>query len=386
MTLITIHPVRSKKDQHDFYHLAWQVYRNDPYWVPPPWPTRKVYLDKKSAFFSYGEGEFWLAKRGSQVVGTIGTAIDHPRNKHTGRQTGLFGFFEVLEDDFAAASALWDHACAWSKARGLSELLGPYSFAANEDPGFLVEGFDCAPTIMMGHNPPYYVNFAEKYGFQSMDGWLAYRFDLAKINYNADQAPQIFHRVAERSRSRLGSSSIRHPVMDNWAEEIQRLHAVYNASLAVLPEFTPIELVEFNTQALSLKPLLDPELVFIAEVAGKVVGFSLGLPNIMEALKLANGLLYPWDYLRFALAKRRITGVSFKILAVDPLYWGYGLEAQMFVEMGKAVISKGYTWIDLSLTGENNPQTNKLARRLGASVYRRYRDYKLKLSGLTNSS
>jgi hypothetical protein len=74
--------------------------------VPPPWPTRKVYLDKKSAFFSYGEGEFWLAKRGSQVVGTIGTAIDHPRNKNTGRQTGLFGFFEVSEDDFAAASAL----------------------------------------------------------------------------------------------------------------------------------------------------------------------------------------------------------------------------------------------------------------------------------------
>ena len=379
MMPITIHPVQTKKDQHDFYWLAWQVYRNDPYWVPHLWPQRKAYLDKKAVFFNYGEGEFWLAKRGPRVVGTIGTAIDHSRNRHTGDQTGLFGFFEVLEDDYDTASALWEHACAWSKARGLDELLGPYNFTANEDPGFLVEGFACPPTIMMGHNPPYYAQFAEKYGFQAANEWLAYRYTLAKINFDVKQAPEIFHRIAERSRTRLGSSSIRHPDLGRWEEEIQRLHAVYNASLAVLPEFIPIELDEFNDQAMALKPLLDPELVFIAEVGGKVVGFSLGLPNMMEALQYANGLRKPWDYLRFALARRKISGVSFKILAVDPQYWGYGLEAQMFVEMGKVVIRKGYTWIDLSLTGKNNPQTNKIARRIGASIYRRYREYKISL-------
>jgi GNAT superfamily N-acetyltransferase len=172
---------------------------------------------------------------------------------------------------------------------------------------------------------------------------------------------------------------VRSPLMKDWETEVDKLHAVYNKSLVVLPEFAPMELAEFREEALGLKDVLDPELVFIAEVDGKAVGFALGVPNLPEAFKYANGLQHPWDLLRFLLARRRIKGVSFKILAIDPDYWGYGLEAVMFLEMGKAVLRKGYTWMDASLTNEFNPQTNKLAPRLGAYVYRRYREYRLRL-------
>jgi hypothetical protein len=376
---ITIQSIQSDSDQKQFYNLAWRVYRHDPNWVPHLWPQRKDYLDKTATFFKYGEGEFWLAKRGSEVVGTIGTAIDHPRNRHIHYQSGIFGFFEVVEGDYEAASALWEHACAWAKKRDLTELVGPYSFAANDDSGFLVEGFQYPPAILMGHNPPYYPQYAEKFGFQGSQDWLAYRYDLATIDFDVKNSPEIIQRIAERSRSHLGMSSIRHPDMKQWEAEIQRLHAVYNTSLAKLPEFIPIELVEFNAQAMALKPILDPELIFIAEVEGKTAGFSLGLPNIAEAFKVSNGLRYPWDYLRFALARRKITSASFKILAIDPQFWGYGLEVQMFFEMARTVIRKGYTWVDGSLTSDLNPQTNKLATRLGAYVYRRYREYKLVL-------
>jgi len=147
----------------------------------------------------------------------------------------------------------------------------------------------------------------------------------------------------------------------------------------VLPEFSPIELAEFQAQAAGLRPVIDPELVFIAEVGGKTAGFALGVPNFTEALRYANGLQYPWDTVRLLLAQKKIKSISFKILAIDPDYWGYGLEVLMFMEMGKALVRKGYEWIDASLTNEFNPQTNKLATRLGAYVYRRYREYQLKL-------
>jgi hypothetical protein len=35
--------------------------------------------------------------------------------------------------------------------------------------------------------------------------------------------------------------------------------------------------------------------------------------------------------------------------------------------------------MDMSLTGEDNPQTNKLATRLGAEEYKRYRILKVEL-------
>jgi GNAT superfamily N-acetyltransferase len=376
---ISIFPALTEGDKKAFYKFGFSIYRHDPNWVPPLWPQRKEYLDKKAAFFSYGEGDFWLAKDGREIVGTIGTAVNMPRNRDKGWNAGTFGFFEVLPDRYDAASLMWDFACDWSRKRGLDELQGPYSFSADGDPGFLVEGFQTLPSIMMGHNPPYYPEFAQRYGFEKLFEGLAYRLDLERYDYNAENAPEILKRIAARARQRHGETIIRSPKMKDWDLEVDKLHMVYNKSLSVLPEFAPIELAEFRSQALGLKDVMDPELVFIAEVDGKPVGFSLGLPVLTEALKYANGLQHPWDYIRFAMSRRRIKGMSFKILAIDPGYWGYGLEAAMFLEMGKAVIRKGYTWIDASLTNETNPQTNKLAPRLGAYVYRRYREYRIKL-------
>ncbi|HTX92859.1 MAG TPA: hypothetical protein VMC09_16735 [Anaerolineales bacterium] len=372
-------PVRSEADKRAFYRFAFRVYRDDPNWVPPLWPQRKEYLDKKAAFFSYGEGDFWLAREGKDVIGTIGTAVNRSRNRDMGWKTGTFGFFEVLPDRYDAARAMWDFACEWSRGKGLDELQGPYSFSADADPGFLVEGHRTLPSIMMGHNPAYYPEFAERYGFEKLFEGLAYRIDLERYGFDVGNAPQILHRIAARARQRHGAAVVRSPQMKDWAVEVDKLHAVYNKSLAVLPEFAPIELAEFRAQAMGLKDVMDPGLVFIAEVDGKTAGFALGLPVLTEALKYANGLQYPWDYVRFALAQKKIKGVSFKILAIDPQYWGFGLDAAMFLEMGKAVIRKGYTWIDASLTNELNPQTNKLAERLGAYVYRRYREYRIKL-------
>lgn len=373
--MITIHPVQSPTDQHEFYNFAWRVYQNDPNWVPHLWPQRRAYLTRQANFFTYGEGDFWLARRGREVIGTIGTAIDHARNRHMKQQAALFGFFEVLPGDYPAAQVLWDHACQWARSHGMTELYGPYSFTGNDEPGFLVEGFQCPPCIMMGHTPACYAEYAERFGFRMIQEDLAYRYDFNLLNFDVANAPQVLYRIAARATSRHGSQALRSPQMSDWGKEIERLHPVYNKSLAVLPEYSPIELSEFRSQAEDLKPILDAELVFIAEVDGNPVGFALGLPNIMEALIHANGLRYPWDYLRFAQGRRNIRSASFKILAIDPEYWGHGLEALMFLEMGRAMIKKGYLWADASLTNATNPQTNKLATRMGAKVYRRYYEY-----------
>lgn len=379
MQTLTIQPVLSTRDQHDFYNFAWRVYRDDPNWVPHLWPQRRDYFERKAAFFTYGEGDFWLARAGKEVVGTIGAAINHARNRDRGENNAIFGFFEVLPDDYEVACALWDQVRVWARGRGCRGLQGPYSFAMNDDNGFLVEGHEYPPAILMGHTPPYYAKFAESYGFHKLMDSLAYRYDFAQIDFDIEKAPAVLHRIAARAIERHGQEAIFSPRMGDWDSLVDALHPVYNRSLAVLPEHSPIELAEFRAQAAALKPVMDPELVFIARAEGQVVGFALGLPNSMEALIHANGLRYPWDYARFAWAKRRIRSASFKILAMLPEYWGHGLEVMMFLEMGRALIRKGYTWADASLTGEENPQTNKLATRLGARVYRRYREYHLAL-------
>lgn len=378
---VSIHPVETGADKRAFYKFAFRVYKDDPVWVPHLWPQRKDYLDKKAAFFTFGEGDFWLAKEGGQVVGTIGTAIDHSRNRNMDWMAACFGFFEVLPGRYDVAGFMWDFACAWAREHGMTELVGPYSFSSSEEQGFLVAGFEQPVSVMLAHNPPYYPEFAEQYGFRKSElgDWVAYRFDFSQIGYSMDNAPNALGRIAERARRRHGEQIVRIPKMKDWDAEVERLHDIYNKSLAVLPEFSPMELAEFRAQAMGLKAIIDPDLVLIAEVDGKAVGFALGLPNITEALKVANGLQFPWDYVRLMCARSRIESASFKILAIDPQYWGYGLEAAMILEMGRQFLRKGYLWADASVTGEYNPQTNKLATRFGAYVYRRYREYRLAL-------
>lgn len=376
---IALLPVLTEADKRAFYKFAFRVYRHDPCWVPHLWPARKAYLDKKAAFYTYGEGEFYLAREGKEIVGTIGVGVNHSRNRALGIRGAIFGFFETLPGRYDVAAAMWDFAGAWARARGLNRLDGPYSFSGEDDHGFLAWGAENEPSLMMAHTRPEYCQFAERYGFRKLHETVAYRIDLGPGGFTEQNLPPVLLRIAERARARHPDAVIRNPRLEDWDREIERLHAVYNRSLAVLPEFYPTELAEFRAQAEGLRDILDPGLVFIAELNGQTVGFALGLPNLAEALRHANGLQHPWDYLRLARAMKRIRSGSFKILAMDPACWGYGLDAILYLEMARAMLRRGYTWVDASLTGENNPQTNRMLPRVGAYIYRRYREYTLGL-------
>jgi GNAT superfamily N-acetyltransferase len=62
-------------------------------------------------------------------------------------------------------------------------------------------------------------------------------------------------------------------------------------------------------------------------------------------------------------------------VVVAPEYWDTGVGVLLFDEMVRRAVAKGYTWADLSLTGEYNKDTWPLAHRMGAKIYKRYRFY-----------
>src|SRR5207237_1093502 len=84
-------------------------------------------------------------------------------------RVGFYGFFECI-DDPAAARALFDTAATWLRARGLRVMRGPMSPSINDECGLLVEGFDTPPTLMMPHNPPYYVGLHAGSGLAERQG------------------------------------------------------------------------------------------------------------------------------------------------------------------------------------------------------------------------
>jgi len=171
--------------------------------------------------------------------------------------------------------------------------------------------------------------------------------------------------------------SVRGARLDQWDEEMERLLQILNTGLAVLPGSTPWAVSTFAATAEAMKPYLDPDLILIGEVDGEPVGWLPGVPNLNEALQHANGLRYPWDYASlWRHMRRRPECLSVKSIAVIPAYWGRGVDALMISEMVHRARDKGYRWMDFSLTETTNPMTVKLAERLGARIYKRYRVYR----------
>src|SRR3954462_4384552 len=110
---IQVSPVKSPSERDAFIEFQWQIYRDDPAWVPPLIIERKEFLNrKKHPFYQHGDAAIFLARRNGEIVGRI-MASDDPRyNDLHETNAGCFGLFECIDDD-AVAAALFAAAEYW---------------------------------------------------------------------------------------------------------------------------------------------------------------------------------------------------------------------------------------------------------------------------------
>ncbi|HEX8899188.1 MAG TPA: hypothetical protein VF751_10860, partial [Chthoniobacterales bacterium] len=109
MGKIEISRVVSSTDRDAFIKLPWEIYANDPAWVPPLLIERKEFVDRdKHPFFEHGKAEFFLARRDGEVVGRIAASDDPKYNAIHCSNVGCFGMFEATDTE--VANALFDTA------------------------------------------------------------------------------------------------------------------------------------------------------------------------------------------------------------------------------------------------------------------------------------
>jgi GNAT superfamily N-acetyltransferase len=374
---IEIRPVRTRRERRRFLTFPWRIYRDDPLWVPPLLPDRTKRIDPRSGpIYARGELALYMAWQSGEPVGTISVANDVELNELLGMHEATFGFFECVQDE-AVAEALLGRAAAWAQQRGLSPLVGPFHLDREDSYGVLVDGRDRPPAMLCGHTPPYYQDYLKHFGFvPARADNLAYAIDLEET-----PALRRLSRLADRLRAR-GRITIREPDLAHWEDEVDRVHHLLDRALAHLPDAVTWRRSEVCDLLAPFVRIADPELILFAEVDGETVGFFPGIANLNEALQHANGLRYPWDYVRLWWHMRRQpASLAIKSVLVLPEYWDTGVAVLLFDEMARRARAKGYQWVDLSLTSDDNPYTPTLAARLGAVLYKRYRVYQLDLGG-----
>ena len=73
MTTLSVRPldINSSKDVDRFIKFAWQIYKNNPYWVPPLLMDIKKTINPKNPFFEFAQMQLFVAEQDGKIVGRI---------------------------------------------------------------------------------------------------------------------------------------------------------------------------------------------------------------------------------------------------------------------------------------------------------------------------
>ncbi|MBP2515100.1 MULTISPECIES: hypothetical protein [Sphingomonas] len=312
---ITIRKVETKRDRKVFVDVPFGLYRDDPHWVPPlKTEALGLITPEKNGWFSHAKAQLFLAEENGRVVGRISAHIDTlaltmPAEQGFGPGVGQWGLMEAESEP--VFQALLAAAEDWLRAQGMARMLGPISMSIWEEPGLLVEGYDHAPTIMMGHARPEYRDWVERSGQVPVKRLMTYEVDVTR------QFPPIVQRII-KSGEKNPRIVIREVDKSRFEDEAAIILAILNDAWSSNWGFVPLTPPEIKDVGVKLKPIVFNDLIRIAEVDGKPVAFMITLPDLNEAIKPLRGSLLPfgWAKLLLWLRKPKVKTVRVPLMGV----------------------------------------------------------------------
>ncbi len=363
------------KAYRDFLEIPYIVQGSNPVWVPPLRVQYKELHDTaKNPFYEHAKAQRFVAYEDGKPVGSIVAINDDAHNRTHNEMTCHFGFFESIESE-EVASALFAAVETAAREWNLDMIRGPFNPSINESLGILIDPYDIPPMILMPYNPPYYPRLIEAQGYTKA-------MDIYSYTARQEEMTEKLRRGAEaiRKRSKLvfRTFSKKH----FWRDAL-KIWEVYKKAWEDNWCAVPMTEREFRHLVNGLKQVADFDQIFIAEtVEGKVVGFSLALPDINQALiKLRNGRLLPFGFLRLLwyTRPRAINRVRVPIMGVLKEWRGRGIDAVFYYDHFAEGIKKGVEWGDMGWILEINTMMNSAAEMMGAHRYKTYRLYEKRI-------
>jgi hypothetical protein len=379
MSSISIRPVVSKADRKAFVDFAWEVYRDDPAWIPPlKDEVHGLLSPKKNPWFEHAKAELFLAERDGKIVGRISAQVDDLVLEHMGAGTGQWGMFEALDEEVGAK--LIATAENWLRSQGMTRALGPFSLSIWDEPGLEIEGFAEPPTAMMGHHRPEYQQWVEAAGYEKAKDLITYALDIT--NWQDSLIDRLIAAGERNSRIRIRTVD-----KSRFDEEAQLILNLLNDAWSNNWGYVPLTEAEIAYAGKKLKPIIFNELVRVAELDGEPVAFMLTIPDINELIADLDGRLFPfgWAKLLWRLRKPRVRRVRVPLMGVASKLHNSRVATQlafMLIEFTRraAVANYGAREGEFGWILEDNKGMVSIAQLPGARVNHTYRIFEKALS------
>ena len=372
----TIEEVKNERQAKEFLLLPVTLYKNDKNWVRPlDNDINNVFDPDKNPYFKHGECTRWLLRDEKGVcVGRVASFIDEHTCRMDSYAVGGMGFFECI-DDRKAAFILFDTCRKWLEARGMEAMEGPVNFGErNEWWGLLVDGF-VQPNYGMPYTHKYYIKFFEEYGFLDYFKQYTYRTRLVM-----ESLSKIVVWKSDRLLKNPDYSILCYSQIDAGEAKKAFLEVYNHAWNEDVHGVGKMQMEQVEALFKTIKPILDPNLLYFAYYKGRPIGFFIMFPELNYIIKHLNGKLNGIGLLKFLYYRHIKKGnvALGQIFGVVSEFQGKGVEAALIRVFCGNIIEKrkGYDWLEMNWIGDFNPKMLHLMEYIGAKVSKMHITYR----------
>lgn len=345
---VTLKKVETKTDIDQFVRLPFEIYKNNPFWVPPIIKDEKKALDHTyNPAFEFCDTEFYLAYKKNKCVGRIGAIINRKYNEKTGEKYIRFTKLEFF-DDAETINILINAVENFGKSHGMNKIHGPLGFTNLDTQGLLIEGFDYFPSVASVYHLPYYQTHLQRLGYGKENDWVEFELKLG------EHALKKASRGADLVKKRYGFKVVTFSNRKQMTPYIRSLFDILNEGFARLPYVVAFDNKMKELYFKKYIKILDPHFVFVVEKENTPIGFLIALPNISKAMQKANGKLFPFGFMHILKALKKPVIIDLLLTGVLPEYEKTGAIVTLFAALQQEMTQRNLTTMETTGIFETN--------------------------------
>ena len=370
--MIEIREVKTKKEVKQFIELPLNMYKGNPYFVPPLYMSEKVLFREKNPYTSSCDTVYYLAFKDGELVGRISGIIQKDANAKWNRKRVRFTRFDSI-DDQEVANALFDAVVNWGKSKGMTALCGPLGFNDLEREGLLIDGFNELSTFEEQYNYPYYEKLVENYGLKTEVEWVEKQIRLPKNPDDIARISRLGDLVAKRYKLRfVEEKSVGAFIKKHREEFFILLEATYSHLYGTCPIRREVE----DDILAGFKLLLTHKNVMgIYNEKDEMVCFGLYLPSIAKAVQPSGGRITPASLVRILRARKRTKILDFALIGVRDDYRNCGVPAMLLTKAIKHLENGDCEYFETNLQLTTNLNILTLFNKFDTRLHKRRRSY-----------
>ena len=371
--MVEIKQVCSKQQQKDFLQFPLDLYKGNPYYIPPLYMDEKKIFRKDYVYNASCDSVFFNAYKDGKMAGRIQGIIQRDANAKNGEKRARFTRIDGI-DDAEVFKALLEAAENWAREQGMDTVQGPIGYSDLEKEGLLIEGFDVPGNFETTYNMPYYQKHIEALGYEKEVDYTGSFLYGPETEETLQEMEQLVQFIFKRYKLHFGESKNGADFLRKYADGIFNLmDQSYEGLYGTVPFTDGMRKLMVDNFGLVISPKYS---AIILDEENRPVCFGLAIPSLNKAFRGTRGHITPGVAIRFLQCLRRPESLDLCIIGVDPAYLNRGVSAALTLAIMKMLKeNKSLRYADTCINLEDNYAIQNQWKRFRRDVPKRYRCY-----------